>query len=171
MKTLLTASFATNASLAPTLARIALAVVIFPHGAQKVLGWWGGFGFGPTMDFFQNVLHIPAPLALLALAAEFLAPLALILGLLTRLSALGIAITMAVAASVNLPNGFFMNWFGNQKGEGIEFFILAIGLAAVSIIQGAGRFAVDSILAQRLGQTDKLQPAPAAVELSAATAR
>lgn len=122
----------TNNSFAPTLARLTLGVVMFPHGAQKVLGWFGGYGFSGTMNFFTQQSHIPAVFAVLAIAAEFLGSLALISGFLSRIAAFGIAVEMAVAvALVHAPNGFFMNWFGNQKGEGFEYHILAIGLALI----------------------------------------
>lgn len=153
MKSLLIRSFQTTDAWGPLVARLGLAIVIFPHGAQKVLGWFGGPGFSPMLKLFTDVLHIPAPLALLAFAAEFLAPITLALGLFSRVSALGIGITMIVAAKVNLPNGFFMNWFGQQKGEGIEFFILTVALAVVTIIEGAGRWSFDQPIARRLANS------------------
>jgi putative oxidoreductase len=149
MKTL----FKTNNSVAPTLARLTLGIVFFPHGAQKVLGWFGGYGFSGTMTFFTQQMHIPAVLAVLAIAAEFLGSLGLITGFLARLSALGVAVNMAVAvAMVHHANGFFMNWYGNQKGEGFEYHILAIGLALIVMIYGAGALSVDGAIA---GKTAK----------------
>lgn len=133
--------------------RLALAAVIFPHGAQKALGWFGGFGFSGTMGFFTQQLHIPAPLAALAIAAEFLGPVALVLGLGGRVAALGIGVTMAVAAAtVHVPHGFFMNWMGQQQGEGLEYFILAIGLALAVMIKGSGAWSLDRLLAPRDSQ-------------------
>ncbi len=127
--------------------RLTLAVVIFPHGAQKVLGWFGGHGFKNTLKFFTDS-GIPAGLALLAIAAEFLGPLGLAVGLLTRVAAFGIACVMLVAIiAVHWPHGFFMNWFGNQKGEGFEYHLLALGIAIALIIGGAGAWSVDSFLA------------------------
>jgi putative oxidoreductase len=143
--------FATNDSYAPLVARVLLAAVMFPHGAQKLLGWFGGYGFAGTMQFFTQTMHIPAPLALLAVIAEFFGPLALVLGLTTRLAAFGIGTTISVAAlTVALPHGFFMNWFGNQKGEGVEYHILMVALALVLIIQGGGAYALDSVIARKL---------------------
>lgn len=131
-------------------ARLALGLVIFPHGAQKALGWFGGYGFSGTMGFFTQQMGIPAPFALLAIAAEFLGALGLITGLFGRVAAFGVMVTMAVAAlMVHLPHGFFMNWFGAQAGEGIEFFILAIGLALVVIIKGSGALSLDGLLTKR----------------------
>jgi putative oxidoreductase len=139
----------TDADYGALVSRLALAATIFPHGAQKALGWFGGYGFTGTMGFFTQQLGIPAPLAALAIAAEFLGPIALVMGLLGRVAAFGIMVTMAVAAvTVHLANGFFMNWFGAQKGEGIEFFILAIGLALAVIIKGSGALSFDRLLSR-----------------------
>jgi len=150
MKTLLTL-FKTNDRFTPLIARLTLGLVMFPHGAQKVLGWFGGYGFSATMNFFTGQLHIPALFAVLAIAAEFAGSIGLIAGFLSRVSAFGIAVTMLVAAfMVHAPNGFFMNWAGNQKGEGFEYHLLAIGLALVVIIAGAGKWSIDRLLAGRL---------------------
>jgi putative oxidoreductase len=140
----------TNNSFAPTLARLTLGIVMFPHGAQKVLGWFGGYGFSGTMNFFTQQMHIPAVFAVLAIAAEFLGSLGLITGFLSRISALGIAVNMIVAIKlVHAANGFFINWYGNQKGEGYEYHLLAIGLALIVMIYGAGKASVDAIIAGR----------------------
>ena len=133
-----------------TLMRLILGMVFFAHGAQKVLGWFGGFGFSGPMNFFTSALHIPAPFAFLAMMAEFLGGLGLILGLLTRIAAFGIAVNMVVAVlMVHLHNGLFMNWFGNQKGEGWEYHLLAITLAIAIMVRGAGAFSVDGALAAK----------------------
>ena len=145
----------TTNSFAPTLARLTLGIVMFPHGAQKVLGWFGGYGLSGTMNFFTQQLHIPAAFAVLAIAAEFLGSLGLITGFLSRIAALGIAVNMVVAAKmIHAANGFFINWGGNQKGEGFEYHLLAIGLALIVIIYGAGKASVDAAIA---GQPVKKQ--------------
>lgn len=141
----------TNDSLSSFIARIALGVVIFPHGAQKALGWFGGYGFSGTMGFFTGQMHIPALFAFLAIAAEFAGAIGLIMGFLSRLAAFGIAVTMLVATLlVHAANGFFMNWSGNQKGEGFEYHLLTLGLALVVILAGAGKWSIDSALSGRL---------------------
>ena len=141
--------FKTNNSFAPTLARLTLGIVMFPHGAQKVLGWFGGYGFHGTMNFFTEQMHIPAVFALLAIAAEFLGSLGLITGFLSRIAAFGIAVNMIVAVKmVHAANGFFINWFGNQKGEGYEYHLLAIGLALIVMIYGADKASVDAAIAK-----------------------
>ena len=143
----------TNNSFAPLLARLTLGIVMFPHGAQKVLGWFGGYGFSGTMHAFTQQMHIPAPLAFLAIMAEFAGSIGLIVGCLSRVAAFGIATNMVVAIfKVHLANGFFMNWYGNQKGEGFEYHLLAIGLALIVIIYGAGKLSLDAVIAGKSGK-------------------
>jgi putative oxidoreductase len=150
MKTLLTL-FKTNDSFMPLIARLTLGLVMFPHGAQKAIGWFGGYGFSGTMNFFTGQMHIPALFAFLAIAAEFGGSIGLMTGFLSRVSAFGIAVTMVVAAfMVHASNGFFMNWMGNQKGEGFEYHLLALSLALVVVVSGAGKWSIDRLLAGRL---------------------
>lgn len=140
--------FKTNNSFAPTLARLTLGIVMFPHGAQQVLGWFGGYGLSGTMNAFTHQMHIPAVFAALAIAALFLGSLGLITGFLSRIAAFGIAVNMVVAINmVHKANGFFMNWYGNQKGEGFEYHLLAVGLALIVMIYGAGKLSVDGMIA------------------------
>lgn len=142
----------TNDSAAPLLARLTLGLVMFPHGAQKALGWFGGYGYSGTMGFFTGTMHIPALFAFLAIAAEFAGSLALIAGVFSRVAALGIAAVMGVAIlTVHAGNGFFMNWNGNQKGEGFEYHLLALGLALIVIVYGAGKASVDALIARKAG--------------------
>jgi putative oxidoreductase len=140
-----------------TVLRLALAIVVFPHGAQKVFGWFGGFGISGTYGFLTQQMHIPAVFAILVFAAEFLGPIGLFVGFLSRIAAFGIAVDFAVALfMVHLPNGFFMNWSGQQKGEGIEFFFLAIGIAIAIMIGGGGAWSVDRVLTIKdQGQTNR----------------
>src|SRR3954469_23092793 len=121
--------FGTDDNRATVILRLVLGLIFFAHGAQKMLGWFGGFGFSGTMGFFTGVMHIPAPFAFLAIAAEFFGGLGLILGFLTRIAAFGIAVNMLVAiATVHGAYGLFMNWTGAQKGEGFEFHLLALAM-------------------------------------------
>lgn len=137
----------TDNDLAATIARLALGVMILPHGLQKTLGWLGGYGFSGTMQFFTETMGIPWIFALAAILAESVGGLMLILGLGARLASALVGITLFVAAlTSHVQHGFFMNWFGQQKGEGIEFFILALGLALIVILKGAGKFSVDRTL-------------------------
>src|SRR6267378_8678503 len=137
----------TDDNPATLILRLVLGVVFLVHGAQKLLGWFGGPGFSGTMGMFTGYLHIPAPLAFLAIAAEFFGGLGLILGFLTRIAAFGIAVNMLVAiATVHHSYGFFMNWSGTQKGEGFEYHLLVLALTAFLMIRGAGAFSVDRVL-------------------------
>jgi len=140
---------ATPNDLTLTVVRLVLGVTFFAHGAQKMLGWFGGYGFHGTMGFFiQN--GVPAPLAFLAICAEFFGGLGLIVGLLSRVAAFGIMMNMLVAiATVHLPNGFFMNWTGQQKGEGFEYHLLAIALCIVVLVKGSGALSIDRAIAGR----------------------
>ena len=131
-----------------TMVRLFAGLVFFAHGAQKMLGWFGGYGFHGTMGFFTQTMHIPAPFAFLAICAEFFGGLGLLLGFLTRIAAFGVAVNMLVAIlTVHTANGFFMNWNGNQKGEGFEFHLLVLAMAAFLMIRGAGAFSVDRAIA------------------------
>ena len=142
--------FRTSGSVGPLLLRVFLAVVMFPHGAQKVLGWFGGAGFASSMAFFTDKMGIPAVFALLAILTEFLGPIGLFFGFLTRIAAFAIGFDMLVAALlVHVHSGFFMNWLGKQKGEGIEFDLLLWAIALALIVQGAGAFSIDGLISSR----------------------
>lgn len=130
--------------------RLALGLMILPHGAQKLLGVFGGYGFAGTMGYFTDTLGIPYVFGLFAILAEFFGGLALLAGLLTRVAALGVGATMAVAAlTVHAEFGFFMNWSGSQDGEGVEFFLLAVGIALALALGGGGRYSLDRLLSRR----------------------
>ncbi len=140
--------FSTSNDFVLTIVRLVLGVTFFMHDAQKMLGWFGGYGFHGTMGFFTQQMGIPAPLAFLAICAEFFGGLGLLVGLLSRVAALGIIVNMLVAiATVHHVNGFFMNWTGQQKGEGFEFHLLAIALAIVVLIKGSGAVSIDRAIA------------------------
>jgi putative oxidoreductase len=129
------------------LLRLALGAVFFAHGAQLVLGWWGGGGFASSMNIFTHGMDIPVALAVLAILSQFLGAIGLVFGFLTRIAALGIAVDMAVATFlVHVPNGFFMNWYGTQKGEGFEFHLLAVAMALTIVARGAGAFSIDRLV-------------------------
>ena len=139
---------ATRNSLPLAIIRLVLGVVMFAHGAQKLLGWFGGYGLSGAMGFFAH-LGIPAPFGYLAIAAEFCGGLGLILGFLSRIAAFGVLCNMAVAVlTVHINNGFFMNWGGTSKGEGYEYHLLAIAMALAVIIGGAVAPSVDRALSK-----------------------
>ncbi len=128
--------------------RLTLAVVFFAHGAQKVLGWWGGYGATATIQGFSK-MGLPPVITVLVMVAELGGSLLLILGFLTRLGALGIGCVMAAATlMVHSKVGFFMNWAGTQKGEGFEYHLLALGLCIAVLIKGGGALSVDRALSR-----------------------
>jgi putative oxidoreductase len=138
---------ATSNDLTLALVRLVLGIIFFLHGCQKALGWFGGYGFHGTMQFFTHTMGIPALFAFLAIMAEFLGGMGLIIGFLSRIAAFGIAVNMLVAIlTVHMPNGIFMNWAGTQKGEGYEFHLLAIALCILIMVKGAGALSVDRAL-------------------------
>ena len=132
-------------------ARLALGLVILPHGMQKTLGLFGGYGFSGTLGAFQS-MGMPLIIGVLVILAEFVGSLGILVGAGTRFMAFSVGLTMAGAAVLggHINNGFFMNWFGQQKGEGLEYFILVIGLAIAILIGGAGRYAVDNVISKKL---------------------
>lgn len=131
-----------------TIIRLTVALVLFPHGAQHVLGWFGGYGFQGTFGWMTGTLGFPAALAVLALITEITAPFALLLGVGGRLAALGVIGLMLGALSTHVSNGFFMNWFGTLPAgsEGFEYHILMIALAVVVVVRGSGAWSVDGLL-------------------------
>ena len=127
--------------------RLLLGLVMFPHGAQKLLGWFGGGGYSGTMEFFTTQLGLPAIVVILVIVAEFFGALGLIVGFLGRVAAFGILCVMLGAMfMLHLKVGFFMNWYGSQQGEGYEYHLLAIGMALAVLIGGSGAFSVDRAL-------------------------
>lgn len=141
---------ATEAGTSGLVLRLALAVVMLPHGAQKLLGWFGGYGWTGTMGFLTDSVGLPTPVAAGVILLEAFGPLLLLAGLLTRPIALGFAALMAGAiATVHAQHGFFMNWSGAQQGEGFEFHLLAIGIALALTLQGAGSLSLDRRLAAK----------------------
>jgi len=142
--------FETDNDSAALALRLLLGIVFFPHGAQKVLGWFGGAGFSGTMESFTVKMGIPAIFALLAILAESAGAIGLITGFFTRIAAFGIFCNMIVAiAMVHFKNGFFMNWFLKQQGEGFEYHLLAIAIAVALMIKGGGRWSVDGLIAPK----------------------
>ena len=131
-----------------TIIRLMLGLVFFAHGAQKMLGWFGGYGFSGTLSAFSTS-GMPIPLALFVILTEFFGSVALICGAFARVASGAIALLMVGAiAMVHAHFGFYMNWFGQQKGEGFEYHLLAIGLAVAVLVRGAGSFSIDGLLSK-----------------------
>lgn len=141
--------FKTDQSWASLILRVTLGGVMFAHGAQKLLGWFGGNGFDGAMGFFTNAMHLPWLVAFLIIIGESLGSLALVAGLLTRFTAASFVVIMSGAiAMVHWPQGFFMNWFGQQQGEGFEYHLLVIGMSAALVLTGGGAWSLDRIIAR-----------------------
>jgi len=137
--------FNTNNSYIGLILRIALAIVVFPHGAQKLFGWFGGYGFTGTMGYFTETVGLPWIIGFLVIVLESIGAIALLVGFSTRIIALSyILLALGIAFTSHFENGFFMNWYGNQAGEGYEYFILWIGIAASLIILGGGKYSTDA---------------------------
>jgi putative oxidoreductase len=139
----------TEGSSAALVSRLTLALVILPHGLQKTLGLFGGHGFSGTMGFFTGSLGVPTLVAFLVIMGESVGAISLALGFFTRFCAASLILIMGGAAAMHFKNGFFMNWFGQQSGEGFEYHLLAIGLALSLVISGGGKWSLDGALAKR----------------------
>jgi len=147
MTTLMKCLFQTDDNFSYWVPRVILGCVMLPHGAQKLFGWFGGFGFTNTMTYFTQTAGLPWIIAFLIIMGESLGSLGLIVGFFTRLSALGlICIMVGAIITVHIPNGFFMNWFGKQAGEGFEYHLLVIGMSIPLVISGGGKYSVDVLI-------------------------
>ncbi|MDX5420972.1 MAG: DoxX family protein [Hymenobacteraceae bacterium] len=142
--------YATPDTWSLTIVRIFLGLVIFPHGAQKLLGWFGGHGPAGFMGAFEQMSGLPGFLAWLVIIIEFFGALCLILGLWTRLWAFCVlCLFTGIFLIVHLQYGFFMNWTGDKAGEGYEFHLLVIGMAWGLTVGGAGQLSIDRAMATR----------------------
>ena len=140
----------TSNSWTPFLLRLMVGIVIFPHGAQKLMGWYGGYGFEGTMQFFTETVGLPWIVGFSVILIEVFGSIAIILGLTTRIFAFSyIGLAIGIMFSRHVQYGFFMNWFGNQGGEGFEFFLLWIAIAISLLITGGGRYSVDKEFIQK----------------------
>jgi len=143
----------TENDYAALIARLVLGGVMFPHGAQKLLGWFGGHGFSGTMGFLTGQMGLPWIIAFLVIVIEFFGSIALIAGALSRLASLGIgAVMIGAVLTSHVQYGFFMNWTGNQAGEGFEYHLLALGLVAVLLIKGSGIWSLDRYIGRTIAE-------------------
>ncbi len=141
------ALFQTTNEISPLILRIMLGIVVFPHGAQKLFGWLGGPGFAQTMTYFVDYLGLPGPIGFLVIILESFGAVLLIFGLATRLLAVSyVILALGIIFSSHLEHGFFMNWLGNQSGEGYEYFLLWIGISLSLVLSGGGAFSLDGRL-------------------------
>ena len=144
---MITNLFSTDPDWTLTTIRVILGVVFFAHGAQKMLGWFGGAGLKETIRTMHEYIHVPIPLAFLAVSSEFFGGLGLIVGLLSRVAAIGIGFTMISAiVMVHSRYGLFMNWLGDRPGHGIEYHLLVIALVIAILVGGSGAASLDHLL-------------------------
>ncbi|HTH56630.1 MAG TPA: DoxX family protein [Cyclobacteriaceae bacterium] len=142
--------FETNSDWTGLITRLTIGIILFPHGAQKMLGWFGGYGFSGTMGFFTGALHLPWMVGLMVILIEFIGSISLIAGFASRFwASLIIVLMVGIIITSHVGNGFFMNWLGNQKGEGFEYHLLVIGLALSGVLIGSGRFSMDRLLMRK----------------------
>ena len=151
--------FRTSNSYAPLTLRLLLGIVIFAHGAQKLLGWFGGFGFEGNMHYFTIDRGLPWSIGFLVILIEFFGPLALFIGFATRIASLAIMTVMTGILFTTFTDNFFMNWYGTQKTEGFEFFLLAIGMSLSLVISGGGKLSVDRWLLHDKRKKNEAHPA------------
>jgi len=150
MKNLVETLLTTTANIGYSIARLTLGLVIFPHGAQKLLGLFGGYGYSPTMDFLTTQMGLSGIIAFSIIMIEFFGSISLILGFVSRFWALSLAVMfMGIIYTTQLEHGFFMNWFGNQAGEGYEYSLLIIGLALTIIVNGSGAWSIDNLISKK----------------------
>jgi len=127
--------------------RIILGLVMLPHGGQKLFGWFGGYGYNATIDFFTRSMKLPWIISIAVIFIEFFGSMGLIVGFVSKIWALGlIAIMIGAIYTTNLKNGFFMNWFGDQTGEGYEYHLLVIGICTAIILTGSGKYSIDNLI-------------------------
>ena len=139
-----------NNDWAVLITRLTIGLVLFPHGAQKMLGIFGGYGFNGTMGFFTGTLHLPWLIGFLVIIIEFIGSLSLIAGIGSRIWSAAIVILMVgIIFTSHIQNGFFINWLGNQKGEGYEYHLLVIGLSLATIVNGSGKYSLDEIISKK----------------------
>lgn len=150
MKHLLQQVLKTHPNIGFSIARLTLGLVIFPHGAQKLLGLFGGYGYSATMELFTSKMGLPGFVAFAVIMIEFFGSISLILGFVSRFWALSLTGMFAgIIFTTQLEHGFFMNWFGNQSGEGYEYSLLVIGIALTILINGSGKWSIDNLISKK----------------------
>ena len=150
MKNLFKKLITTHPNLGFSIARLALGLVIFPHGAQKLLGLFGGYGYSGTMESLTTQMGLPSIVAFSVIMIEFFGSISLVLGLFSRFWALSLAgMFTGIIITTQLEHGFFMNWYGNQAGEGYEYSLLVIGLALTILANGSGKWSIDTLISKK----------------------
>ncbi|WP_109301860.1 DoxX family protein [Aquimarina sp. AU474] len=150
MKKLVTQLLKTNPNIGFSIARWTLGLVIFPHGAQKLLGLFGGYGYSATIESLTTQMGLPSIVAFSVIMIEFFGSISLVLGFFSRFWATTlVGMFTGIIITTQLEHGFFMNWFGNQRGEGYEYSLLIIGLALSVVINGSGKWSIDGLISKK----------------------
>ncbi|MCW5517945.1 DoxX family protein [Muriicola sp. Z0-33] len=150
MKILVKKLLTTHPNIGFSIARLTLGLVLFPHGAQKLLGLFDGYGYSATMETFTTHMGLPGIVAFSVIMIEFFGSISLVLGIFSRFWALSLAgMFLGIIFTTQLEHGFFMNWFGNQAGEGYEYSLLIIGLALTIVINGSGKWSIDNLISKK----------------------
>ena len=141
--------FTTDNSRVGLILRLTTGPVLLPHGAQNMLGWFGGSGSSSEMKHLTQDAGLPAFISLLVILIEFFGALMLITGTGTRIAAFCVIVLfMGIIWYVHGKMGFFMNWFGTMPAgtEGYEYHLLVIGLAIAVLFTGGGRWSADGLI-------------------------
>ena len=150
MKQFTQAVFSTSPTIGIMIARLTLGIVLFPHGAQKLLGLFGGYGYSGTMEAFTSQMGLPAFVAFSVIMIEFIGSISLLLGFASRFWAISlIGMFIGIIATTQWEHGFFMNWYGNQAGEGFEFSLLILGLSLSVVLNGSGKWSLDHFISKK----------------------
>lgn len=150
MKNLFKTLVKTNPNLGFSISRLTLGFVLFPHGAQKLLGLFGGYGYSGTMESLTTQMDLPSIVAFSVIMIEFFGSISLVIGLFSRFWALSfVGMFLGIIFTTQLEHGFFMNWFGNQAGEGYEYSLLVIGLGLTILVNGSGKYSIDTIISKK----------------------
>jgi len=144
----------------PLIIRVLLGLVLIAHGSQKLFGWFGGYGFRNTMGYFTETLGLPWIVGFLVIVTEFFGALSLVLGLAARIWSIAISILVVGIVITAHSDYFFMNWMGNQKGEGFEYFLLMLGMSVSLVVTGAGKFSLDALISKKMLARDNAQYIP-----------
>ncbi len=150
MKNLFKKLVTTHPNIGFSIARLTLGLVLFPHGAQKLLGLFGGYGYSTTMESLTTQLGLPSIVAFSVIMIEFFGSISLALGFFSRFWAIALmGMFTGIIITTQLEHGFFMNWFGNQAGEGYEYSLLIIGLALSVLVNGSGKWSIDGLISKQ----------------------
>jgi len=143
--------FNTNNDWTGLVTRLSIGLILFPHGAQQMLGIFGGYGFSGSMVFLTGTLHLPWLIAFLVITIQFFGSIFLVTGFASRIWSITlVVIFIGTIFTAHIGNGFFMNWYGTQKGEGFEYALLVVGLSIATLINGSGKYSIDNIILKGL---------------------